>query len=435
MIKMIQNKLPNLVVVFICVTTLFLLMNSFKYFFKTEKITEISSVTVSYNGTEQATSLPTTLKELSAGTEVTVSFSVAGNDGHTLFFGSVYSPLSIYADDVRIYSYGDPDNYSSFLQDPPTQYDSIDIPYSKNSNIRIKMVYLSPSERSSLSIHAPLLGDQSTIRQYLIREYGLSLIVSALFISFGLVLIFGSFFFIRTDISWQILYYPGVFTLCTGSWQFGENTLSVYTFQNPTLLYFMDFSGLFLLAIPLYKLAMIYLGHKKSRVLRIGLYLMEAAVIVTLILQLTGTASFHKTLYLFHILAPLAIIQINIYSLYIAVTTQSKNAKIFSLAFLVLSLAAILELLNYHFHFITGYSLIFQYGVFAFTLILCIIATSYLKQLLIERRKKQSWKTSSKYRNSSLIIKKTRWSFFSPSWMRSGNTGMICGTIFIPFPN
>ncbi len=389
----------------IMVSALLLLVNSLRYFFEQETVTEVRYADVSYNDTKDEYLLPLTLNGIESGTEVTVSFSIPADSKKTLFFGTVYAPLRIFANGEMIYEYGHIGKFPSFLLDPPTQYDSVELP---DGATDIDMIYTSPNERSTLSVHSPIIGEQTAIRQRLIRSNGISFMLSVLFLVFGLTLAAGSLLLVHTGMPWRALFYPGIFAICAGAWQFGENTLSVYIFQNPTLMYCMDFMGLFLLAIPLYKMGMLYLNCENSKLLNTVLYVLEAAAAGAIFLQVTGLVSFHRSLFFFHFLLPTSILILSGFSLYKALHDKDSNARRFFIPFLVLTLSALLELMNYYVRFLPDYSVIFQAGLLLFTVILMVLSSFYFKNLLQARQIKTELENQLKIQERILYFQKER---------------------------
>ncbi len=352
-------------------------------------------------------SLPVTVSDLSARSEVTVSFTLDSGTDRQLFFGSVYAPLVIYADDQPIYEYGQDGTYPSFMKDPPTQYASVLLPQSSEP-LTIRMVYHSPKERNNLSIHSMVVGSHEAILDYLLDHSGLNFALSMVFVSFGILLAFISLTMIRVKGISQAVLFPGLFALFAGMWQLGENTLSVYLFQNPTLLYFIDFMGLFLLMIPLYSTALFFLNKKGSPFLEIILLVNELATLIAIVLQLTGVVSFHRILFVFHAILPLSLVLLVAYTIYEAVAHRSDRARLFLIPFLVLSASAVLELANYYLHFMNLYSVIFQFGVFLFAIIMTVLSAFYIKGLLADQRRKDQLEGEVRIRDQILSYQKSR---------------------------
>ena len=422
----------------ILLLVLLLLYSSKSFFLETGTASPIEAAVIRYDGKEELRSLPLFVTPENHDSEVRVSFDVPAENGKCLFFGSVYAPLHIYGDQELLYEYGEKGSFPSFLSDPPTQYDSLLLPYKKgNAALHIDMVYRSPNERDALSIHAPLFGTEKEILHSLIKDYGSSFALSLLFLALGFLFAVVPLFVFRASEFSQALFFPGIFTLLAAAWQFGENTLSVYLFQNPTLLYFMDFLGLFLFAIPLYYTARLYLAGQRSRLLNGILILLELSAAAAILLQLTGQISFHRSLYFFHFLIPLATFILCAYILHAMLPEanrdeeiplpangpptisrifpfrrslpKNKAAKFLLLPFSFISLSAILELLNYYcLHFTDHYAVIFQAGMFLFALTLLIISTLYLRLLFNDQIEKKRLENELLLQHKALDYQKDR---------------------------
>lgn len=106
--KILQTK--SVAVVMILFTAfLFLVGNAFHYFADEETKTVIRNAEISVDGKAVSDSLPFSQGNLLHRSEVAISFYTPAQKGNFLFFGSVYAPLQIYANDKLIYEYGSED--------------------------------------------------------------------------------------------------------------------------------------------------------------------------------------------------------------------------------------------------------------------------------------------------------------------------------------
>ena len=368
--------------------------------------TQIRTVQLTEGGKTREAKLPLSLSGLPHGTEVILSFSLPEEAGDTLFFGSVYAPLTIEANGRVLYRYGTPGTYPSFFGDPPTQYSSIHLP--DEAERVIQMRYLSPNERTTLSIHAPLAGTASNILHTLLDQYGLTMALSMFFLFLGLILLALSPFFFRMPARALSFLSPGLLCLVAGAWQFGENTLSVYLLQSPSLLYVLDFLGLFFLPIPLYQMGIFYLGLERNRLLQSILFLAECSGLAAIILQLTGTVSFHRSLFYFHILVPLAILVLTVTALHEFLRRQNRMAGLFFLPFLILTVAAFLELLNFRLHFLPQFSALFQVGLFLFMLTMAVFIGFSSRNLITVRIQNLALENEVKLQEQTIGAQKKR---------------------------
>ncbi|MEG1028430.1 MAG: ATP-binding protein, partial [Oscillospiraceae bacterium] len=77
--------------------------------------------------------------------------------------------------------------------------------------------------------------------------------------------------------------------------------------KNPTLLYLLAFMGLFTFPIPLLYFATSAISFKNPKPIRFMAIFMTGASSVALLLQLLGIVALSKSMYLFHILVPIAL--------------------------------------------------------------------------------------------------------------------------------
>lgn len=395
------------VVAFLIISVTFIIIKAVPYSLTDKDNIIIKSAEITVKGEQVSDSLPLSQSGLAHRTEVRVAFDTPVRKNDLMFFGSVYAPLKVYANGSLIYEYGQDGTYPSFMKDLPTHYDSV-ILHCDEETAHIEMVYLSPNERDTLSVHEPMVGSRKAIFRHLFLRCGLSLVMSLFFILFGTVLSVMSLAFVKTDDLGLAMIYPGLFSIMAGMWQPGENTLSVYLLQMPSLLYFVDFPGLFLLMIPMYRTAIFHLEKEGDILLESVLCVIEAADAAAIILQLTGKVSFHRSLFAFHIILPLTMLLLFGYSLLEAIRFRSKNAQRFMIPFLVLSLSTVLELLNYYLNFVRIYSSIFQIGVFGFTIILLALSVMYITDLLRDQRKKAELEGELRIRDQILSYQKSR---------------------------
>ena len=372
----------------------------------TKGVTEVPSISLTVEGKTKDASLPLVLSNLPHGTSVTVSFSLPEEAGSTLFFGSVYAPLTIKANGKVIYTYGKEGTYPPFLGDPPTLYDCVSLP--AGTVREIEMHYLSPRERSTLSIHAPVAGSTNEVLSYLFTHWGLSMVIARFFLFLGLVLILLSLFFLSQTQEYKMFLLPGFLCLSAGSWQTGENSLCVYLLRNPSLNYCLDFLGLFFVLSPLYRMALYFLKPKTWPILKVILFLMRSSCFLAILLQLSGTVSFHKSLYYFHGLLPLAMLCLTLCTLYEYLLCHNQMAGKFFFPFLILAIATGLELLNYHVHFLPQFSSLFQAGLFLFVTFMAAFCGVAARDLYASRIRALSLENEVRLQEQTIAAQKKR---------------------------
>ena len=154
--------------------------------------------------------------------------------------------------------------------------------------------------------------------------------------------------------------------MCVGCWVLGECNLTGVLVDAPVFLYLMAFLGLFTMAIPILKFgcAMLDLRRDSRRLLHGMALTLEICTGAAILLQLSGIAAFSKTMYLFHILDPLALCLCGFCILREVVRCRSRMARRFLLPVAVIALFSLLEVANYYlFDWDVQKSFFFQIGV------------------------------------------------------------------------
>ncbi len=328
----------------------------------------IDTVQLRAGSEEKTIRFPCKLSGYKPGEELRISFQCEPEEYDILFFGTVYSPLSIILNGTEIYSYGASGTYPGILREPPTKYDSVKLTGSTENTAEVEMIYTMPETRRTLTMHAPLMGSEEQILASLFRHHGSSMLFSVLFLIAGTALAGTSLFFHRFPIQRRSLLFSGLLMVFAGAWQFGENTLSNYLLQLPVLLYMMDFIGLFLLVIPLVELSMLTSELDKSKMLQALELLLKTGALSAMLLQVIGIIPLHQSLFFFQILLPLSILLLTARMFWAFLHSREREAALMFVALLILMISAVLELVNYRFLFIRQFSSIFQMGLFAFML-------------------------------------------------------------------
>lgn len=386
-----QSKLSILHIIICSFTGVCLILPLFlltsPYFIASDNIPtvpkNISDAVLEYDGTVEEIQLPCKISDLSDRTPVTVTFSISPKATDYLYFRSVYSPLKIYIDNNLWYQYGAEGSYPSFFADPPAMASHIALP-SSDSPITVRMEYLSPSVRNTLSIYAPILGSETDIISYLTKQHGVSLMLSIFFILVGLFLILLSFFFLSFELNGQKCRAPGFFALTVGMWGFCENTITVYFLPNPSILYLFSFIGLFCINIPICTFSSVIVKDTNQFLPKTIRFITELFVAISLFLQFTGILQFSQSVFLFHIVIPLVLTTNLGYLIYFFTKDKDKNVLILIGGYIILLLSSILELENYYIKFHTGYSSIFQVGSFIFAFF-CLMSAGFSMRQIFQK--------------------------------------------------
>lgn len=325
--------------------------------------------------------LPHNFENLSPRTSVTLETEILIQADDSLLLKTVYAPFRLYVNDQLCYEYGQDGTYPDFLLDPPTVTAMIPLPYT-GSIQRLKIEYLSPTQRSILTIPNMSIGNEATLLTPLFKKHGIPFLFSLLLIFIGLSMSLFAGLIIREEKVTAAFLWLGLFSLATGIWGFGECDLTALFFPYPALLYILAFSGFFTILIPLLRFGILVLNLHHKMPLQITLVINKIAVIGALTLQGLGFVGLSRSMYLFHLLIPLSLIIFSACILWESIRYKNIAAKRFALPLSTITAFAMLELINYQFRFIDALSLFFQLGVLSLIISLGYIGAKFIKESL-----------------------------------------------------
>lgn len=246
--------------------------------------------------------------------------------------------------------------------------------------MELRVEYLSLTQRSNLSLPVLSVGNEGAIFAGQFRAEGFSLLFSIVLILLGLGMALGSLTVIRGDAYGASFLWLGLFSLSAGVWVLGECDLTAFLLPYPTLLYNMAYLGLFLMTIPLLCFGLVILRPKNRLPFLIMVGIHIAVIATALLLQLWGGMDFSKSLYWFHIIAPLGFVVFAICLLWEHFRHRNPAAKRFALAVILLAAFTLLEVGNYWLHLTAGLTVFFQLGVLAFVVTLAIVSGHYVRE-------------------------------------------------------
>ena len=251
--------------------------------------------------------LPGRLEGLASHTLVTLTAQATTQPGEALLLKSVFAPMEIFLNGEPVKDYGQAGSYPGFLNDPPTALLLVPLP-PEGGEVSLRITYQSLTQRSALSLPSIYVGTGEALLERQFSQDGFLFIFSLVLIFLGLVMIAVSLGFVLKVSSGASFLWLGLFSLSAGIWGFGECDLTVLLFPNPALLYAMAYLGLFLMVIPLLRFGLLVVQPKDKRPMQWMLWVHYLSVAVALILQLSGRMDFTKSLYWFHIIAPLGFV-------------------------------------------------------------------------------------------------------------------------------
>lgn len=351
-----------------------MIMSSANYPYAT-KITSANAVVSASDVSDSKTyneeiSLPHTFKHLDARTPVTVTTHVSLKADDQIFIKTVYSPAKVYLDGDLIYEFGKAENYPAFMKDPATELYMISTDgYTGDTELRIK--YLSPVTRSSLTIYPPIYGAYKSLLFTLLNTYKWSFLIAILELCAGILFVFISILLLYYDKDvCKMIFHFGFFSFMFGMWSIGECNYTGVLVKNPTLLYLCAFIGLFSQIIPLLHFCKSAVGFKNPRPIIIVAEIITILNILACILQLSGTLAFSQSMYVFHIILPITLCFLTAYIAYEFVHNQNNRAKRLMIPVGILAVASCAEIINYFTKIMSSLSLLSQIGTIIFIVIM-----------------------------------------------------------------
>lgn len=356
---------------------------------RTSQVQYVNQVTATIDDGENKTvTLPYSFQQLKSRTPVILETTITPQNDDILYMKSVYSPAKIYLNDTLIYEFGKEENYPHYMSDPATEVHMIKLNGNGEAKY-LRMEFLSPESRSTLTVHPPILGSTNAVIWELSQSLGLPFLFSTMELMAGFLLIFISIIVILFEKKGKMFFWLGLFSISSGFWAFGECNYTGLMIKNPTLLYFMAFMGLFCLTIPLLHFALSIIEFHKPKLILFVANLMTVFCIIALLLQFTGKVSLSKSMYFFHIADPLALLFLTIISIYEVFRYKNLSAKRFIFPIGILTLSSILEVCNYKIRFTHLLASLFQMGILFFILFSGITAGMYLRDIINLRNSKR----------------------------------------------
>jgi len=382
-IKKIESVfLPVLLALLVLLLLFFSLMYKQALFVESLPVYPVSDVMYELEtGDISEITLPALIEGLSPRTKIIITTKVEVKPEWSIYIKSVFAPLKVYINDELLYEYGQRDTYPWFLNDPPTAISILKLP-ENNGTISIRAEYESLTQRDSLSIPAFYVGEHAAQLNRMLNADAFSFLFSLVLILLGIIMTIIAVTFMRRVPTGKSFLWLGLFSLAAGFWVFGECDFASRIFPYPSVLYLLDYMGLFLVAIPFLHFGLVMLSPKNDLLIRIMLWVHYSSVTIALILQVTGLVDFIKTLYWFHIITPLAFLLIAFYLLWEWFRYKNIAAKRFASAVLLLALSTLLELVNYWLRLTQALTVFFQLGVLLFIVFLAIVSGYYVRESL-----------------------------------------------------
>ena len=341
--------------------------------------TYVKSAAVSVGGNPaQRVSLPCNVENLAPRTPVTLTATITPNQDDGVYVKTVYAPAKVYLDDTLVFELGKRKNYPKFMTDPATEIHVIET-HGTGEPMKLRIEYQSPTARSTLALHCPIVGTSKELLMERSYQFGLPMILSMVQFLSGVALLLISFCVMIIDKKGVLFLWLGLFSMASGMWSFGENNLSVTIFPDSAALYLLSFIGFFTFIIPLLHFTRTIIGFHNPKPLWYMELFFTVSAGIALLLQLFALVPCYKSMYFFHAALPVALVLIAAMTLWDCVRYRNTDARRFVLPISILAVTAILELLNYNFPVTYAFSSLFQLGILIFLLIIGVTAGMYIK--------------------------------------------------------
>ncbi len=169
---------------------------------------------------------------------------------------------------------------------------------------------------------------------------------------------------------------------------FGECDLTAFLVPHPSLTYALAFVGLFTLGIAFMEYGLVVMNPRNRLPMRgmaLVLYFSAAAAFA---LQLAGRVGLSRSMYLFHILIPVALMVFVACLVWEAARHKNQMARRLAIPLVVLTAMAILERVNYTVRITNILSLFFQSGVMIFLMSLGVVGGRFVRDAVRAKAEK-----------------------------------------------
>jgi len=205
----------------------------------------------------------------------------------------------------------------------------------------------------------------------------------------GIILILMALVVISLDRSGMEFLWLGFFMLLTGVWGFSNCDMALFFVNDTNLWYLLSYLSFFTLVLPL-ELILEDTVHFHAQKWLAGLRIFYmAALLTTVILQMTGRVMFTQSVRLYQIFLPVSIFCFTAAVIVEAVRYHNKNSRRWIIPMLILSCSTILELVYYSSDTVYSSSRYFLIGVMVFSIIMSIVGAVHIRESIRVARKER----------------------------------------------
>lgn len=368
-------------------------------------VTQIESAEITVNGETKTYSLSTKLKNLAPGTPIDVTFTLNNTSNDTwMQIRTAFAPVTVYENGVEVYEFGSKDTHPSFMKDPGTMIQFVQI--REQGEVEITLHYTSPTTRRSLTLTSPLISNQAGLFRYDFQHLGYVMMESMILLIGGVLLAGISISVIQQIHEGIILLCLGIFTAITGLWGISNCDLVLFFLNDPSLWYIVSYVCFFSLLIPLELFLDEDVHFHSRKFFQLLHYILCVMVPLTIVLQLTGTVMFSQSVRIYQCLLPVSILALTGGVIWEAVRYRSRPAGQMIPGMLIMSWGTITELLNYNGSLKYDSSFYFLLGTGIFCLYMCIVGALQIRRSYEYRRKAQEQESQLMLMNREILEQK-----------------------------
>jgi hypothetical protein len=375
----------------------------------------INSVTLSHNGVEQGSvDLPLTVRDLEAGDRISLVTTVQTERHDSLLIKTEGAPMRLYVDSELFDSDGDPNTFPTFQKSPSPNLLAVALP--AESGIKeIRLEYQIPESVSSLELPTVYLGDNQVLFVHLVSASGTPFAIGLLLILGGIVIMSITFMIMQRIPQVNSLLWLGLACVCAGLWGFGSNDLAVYLIPQPNLLYISSAIGLLYCAIPFLRYGEITLNPRHRMPFMVVRNVMCVVFLLALLLHITGLYSLSYSLVPLQLVSLTAITIFGLYVVYELFAYGNPQARSLVIPCAILSVCALVSIVNRFIPFMEPDSLLFQVGILIFAIWTGVIGWFYIRGLLDEAERSAQLELEVDAMNRSLDMQRTLYNKLSHS--------------------
>jgi hypothetical protein len=367
----------------------------------------VSTVSLQYNDVDQGeVTLPFTVGGLNPKDQVTLITTVRTEVHDSLLIKTEGAPMRFYVDQLLYDSDGDPGTFPSFQKTPSPNLISVALP-AESSDKELRFAYTIPESVESLELPVVYLGDSQMLFMHLVSVNGIPFAIGLLLILGGIIIMSITVMIVQRVPEAYALLWLGLACLCAGLWGFCSNDLAIYLIPAPNLLYVGSSIGLLYFAIPFLRYGELTLRPRSRTPLvavRTGARIL---FLIAIFLHITGIYSFSYSLAYLQLISLATIMVFGFFVLHEFVAHRNPQAKALGVPCIILTLCALMSMINRFVPLMRPESLLFQVGILIFVVWTAVLGWYYIRAVLDEAERSAQLELEVDTMNRSLDMQRT----------------------------